>query len=175
MNPQSKAGIDYIGVSVVFFCHDGDGRFLLGKRHDDCRDERGRWCPGAGQLEVHEAAEDAVGREAREEYKAIVKDISVLGVRDVHRKEEGRSTHWVAIDHLVLIDPDGVGIGEPNKQADVRWFVGEDLRFLAESGQLHSQFPYFMSKYRAQIYREARIQIPPADPWGPTDVFAQGA
>lgn len=37
-----KNGIDYIGVGVVFFCHDGGGNFLMNKRSKNSRDEQGR-------------------------------------------------------------------------------------------------------------------------------------
>jgi hypothetical protein len=47
MNP----GIDYVGITTVFFCHDGKGNFLFHKRSNKCRDEHGRWDLGSGKLE----------------------------------------------------------------------------------------------------------------------------
>ena len=46
-----KPGIDYIGVSTPFYCHDGQGNFLFHKRSQKCRDEQGRWDTGSGKLE----------------------------------------------------------------------------------------------------------------------------
>ncbi len=49
-----KKGIDYIGVTCVFYCHDGKGKLLLHKRSENCRDEKGRWDCGGGAMELGE-------------------------------------------------------------------------------------------------------------------------
>lgn len=36
-------GADYTGVAVVYYCHDGAGKFVMAKRSGNCRDEQGRW------------------------------------------------------------------------------------------------------------------------------------
>lgn len=36
-------GIDYIGITCIFFCHDGNGKILMHKRSKNCRDEIGNW------------------------------------------------------------------------------------------------------------------------------------
>ena len=46
-----KRGVDYIGVTVNFLVHDGNGRILLQKRSKQCRDEQGRWDIGGGAVE----------------------------------------------------------------------------------------------------------------------------
>lgn len=46
-----KKGEDYTGVSIVYLCHDGKGRYLLAKRSVNCRDEHGVWDCGGGGLE----------------------------------------------------------------------------------------------------------------------------
>lgn len=38
-----KPGVDYIGVCVVYLCHDGQGNFVMNKRGKNCRDEVGKW------------------------------------------------------------------------------------------------------------------------------------
>ena len=43
-----KRGVNFIGVTCVFVCHDGKGRFLLHKRSKNCRDEQGR-CLAPGE------------------------------------------------------------------------------------------------------------------------------
>lgn len=54
-----KKGIDYIGVTVSFYCHDGAGNFVLHKRNHNCRDEHGCWDFGGGGLKHGETLEDA--------------------------------------------------------------------------------------------------------------------
>ena len=61
-----RKGIDYIGVGVVFFCHDGNGNFLMSKRSKNTRDEHGRWDPGGGSIELGEPVEGALEREIKE-------------------------------------------------------------------------------------------------------------
>ncbi len=34
-----KKGEDFTGVTIVYFCHDGNGNFLMKKRSANCRDE----------------------------------------------------------------------------------------------------------------------------------------
>lgn len=53
-----KRGIDYIGNSVVYFCHDGKGNFVMAKRSANARDEHGKWDIGGGGLEFGEKVED---------------------------------------------------------------------------------------------------------------------
>lgn len=36
-----QRGIDFIGITCVFYCHDGQGNFLMHKRSKNCRDEIG--------------------------------------------------------------------------------------------------------------------------------------
>lgn len=49
-----RQGFDYIGVTTVFYCHDGKGNLLLHKRSQTCRDEKGRWDCGGGALKFGE-------------------------------------------------------------------------------------------------------------------------
>jgi hypothetical protein len=36
-----RKGYDYPGVAIVFFCHDGNGNFVMSKRGSQARDEGG--------------------------------------------------------------------------------------------------------------------------------------
>lgn len=141
-----KKGEDFIGVTVVYYCHDGKGNVLLGKRSANCRDEHGRWDPGGGGLEFGERVEDALQREIREEYCADVLGYEFLGYRDVHREHGGKPTHWIALDFKVRIDPDQVGNGEPHKLEELAWFTLDSL-----PEPLHSQFPHFIDLYRTRL------------------------
>jgi 8-oxo-dGTP diphosphatase len=122
-----RPGIDYIGVTCSFFCHDGNGKFLFQKRSDMCRDECGRWDCGGGQMEFGETMEETLRRELAEEYG--VESISFEHVRSYSalREIDGARTHWVNNLFLVQIDPKKVKILEPEKVDDHGWFSLDDL------------------------------------------------
>lgn len=122
-----QRGLDYIGVVVVFVCHDGKGRVLLQKRGVQCRDEQGTWDCGGGGLEFGEEFEDAVRREVKEEYCADAEDVRLCGVHNVLREVDGRTSHWIAMTFGVRVDPAQVAIGEPHKIDAVDWFTMDTL------------------------------------------------
>jgi 8-oxo-dGTP pyrophosphatase MutT (NUDIX family) len=119
-------------VSVVFVCHDRDGRILLARRGPGARDEPGSWDCGAGALEFGETFESAVTREVGEEYATEPVRIELRGVRNVLRPD----SHWVAVIFRVQVDPATVSIGEPHKFDALGWYQPEDL-----PAPLHSQLP----------------------------------
>lgn len=131
-----QKGIDHIGISCVFYCHDGQGNFLLHKRSRKCKDEKGRWEAGGGGMEFGEKSfEDAARREIMEEYGCKPKSLEMVRVFNILRKNQGVRTHWVAIVFKVLIDPNKVIIGDPDKMDDIGWFTPDNL-----PSPLHSQF-----------------------------------
>lgn len=134
MEKDLKKGVDYIGVNCIFFCHDGQGNFLLHKRGQNCRDERGKWDCGGGSMEFGESFSDTVSREVEEEYGVLPVKIEYLGSRSVIREHEGQKTHWIANLHLVQLDPAGVKIGEPHKIDAIGWFCLDKF-----PAPLHSQ------------------------------------
>jgi 8-oxo-dGTP diphosphatase len=119
-------------VSCVFVCHDAAGEILLARRSAGARDEPGTWDCGAGALEFGETFEAAVTREVKEEYAVTPREITLLGVRNVVRAEP--LSHWVAVVFAVLVDRDGVAIGEPHKFDELGWFAPAAL-----PSPLHSQ------------------------------------
>ena len=141
-----KKGIDYPGVSVVYFCHDGDGNFLMQKRGENCRDEVGNWDIGAGGLDLGDGVIYTLIKEIREEYSTDVLSHESLGYRDVHRQDNGMSTHWIALDFKVLVDRDKATNGEPNKFDEIGWFTLNDL-----PSPVHSQLPDFIDRYRSSL------------------------
>jgi 8-oxo-dGTP diphosphatase len=141
-----KKGIDFIGNSVIYYCHDGQGNVLFAKRSKNARDEAGIWDIGGGGLEFGETVEQCLRKEIKEEYNANVLSLEFLGFRDVHRFHEGVPTHWIALDFKVLIDPAGVKIGEPEKFDDIGWFKWGEF---PKPG--HSQFPEFLEKYSSKL------------------------
>ncbi len=122
-----QRGTDYIGVTVVFFCHDGEGNLLLHKRSEHCRDENGLWDCGGGSMEFGETFEEAVSREVEEEYCVKPIEITQVATTNVIREHNGRMTHWIAQIHAVHVPKDGVAIGEPKKMDEIGWFSTDDL------------------------------------------------
>ena len=144
---HKEKGIAFVGVSTVFFCHDGRGKFLMSKRSQSCRDEKGRWEIPAGGLKWGVTAEDNIKREVKEELCTDVKQVDFLGYRDMLRiNDEGIKTHWLALDFAVLVDPAQVKIGEPDKCDEIGWFKPSSL-----PSPLHSQQAVFMKKYSESI------------------------
>ena len=141
-----KKGVDYTGVCVIFYCHDGEGNVLMHKRSSQCRDEHGRWDIGGGGLRHLNRVEDDIRREIAEEFCTDVLEIEFLGFRDVHREHEGERTHWIALDHKVRIDPSKVTNGEPHKIEELRWFASDDL-----PEPLHSQLGFFLEDYKDKL------------------------
>ncbi|MDP2749716.1 MAG: NUDIX domain-containing protein [Nanoarchaeota archaeon] len=141
-----KKGIDFIGITTVFLCHDGQGNILLSKRSNKCRDEHGRWDPGGGSLEYGQRVEDSLKREVKEEYGTDVLDFEFLGYRDVHRNENRIKSHWVALDFKVLVDKNKVKNCEPHKCEELKWFK---LNNLPEP--MHSQFTTFYELYKNKL------------------------
>lgn len=122
-----KPGVDFIGVTCVFYCHDGKGNLLLHKRSKNCRDEKRRWDCGGGAMKVGESFEQTVRREVREEYKSEVKNLTFVGMNNVIRKNNGKKTHWIAILFAVQLDPKKVRIGVPEKMEEIGWFKPDKL------------------------------------------------
>lgn len=143
-----KQGIDYTGITTVFLCHDGKGKYLLSKRSKNCRDEHEKWDCGGGGLDFGTKVEENLVKEIKEEYCADVLSFEFLGYRDVHRVHEGQKTHWIALDFKVLINPNTVAIGEPHKFDELKFFKRKDF---PDKKDLHSQFPTFLEKYKEKI------------------------
>lgn len=141
-----QKGVDFIGVAIVYFCHDGKGNFLMAKRNANCRDEHGKWDIGGGGLEFGEGVEETLRKEIKEEYCTDVLAREFLGYRDVHREHDGKETHWIALDYKVLVDPTTVRNGEPHKFDEVKWFTLDKL-----PKELHSQLPNFFNLYRDKL------------------------
>tara|TARA_Y100000034_G_C6872815_1_gene398744 strand:- start:1344 stop:1772 length:429 start_codon:yes stop_codon:yes gene_type:complete len=141
-----KKGIDYTGITVVYFCHDNEGNYLMNKRGNNCRDEHGKWDPGAGGVEFDHTIEDTLRKEIKEEYSTDVLGYEFLGYRDIHREHDGKNTHWVSLDFRVHVDKDKVKNGETNKFDEIGWFTIDTL-----PEPLHSQFPKFLQDYKDKL------------------------
>jgi len=141
-----QKGFDYIGVGIVFYCHDGNGNVVLAKRNSNCKDEHGNWDIGGGGVEFGEDLIEALKREIKEEYGTVVLDFEFLGYRDVHRIHNGKKTHWIALDFKVLVDKNKVKNAEPHKFDEVKWFKHNEF-----PSPIHSQFPVFLKNYKDKL------------------------
>lgn len=135
-----------IRTGVSFFCHDGAGKYVISKRSQNARDERGTWENGGGGLKFGEKVEDALRREIKEEYCAVPLAVEFIGYRDILREQGGVQTHWVMFDFKVQVDPAQVKIGEPHKCDGVQWVTLQELEDFTEP--LHKYFELSFDKYR---------------------------
>ncbi len=143
-----KKGIDYVGVSVNYFCHDGKGRFLMQKRSHNCRDEWDKWDTGGGGVEVGDTLEETLRKEIKEEYCTDVLGFEFLGYGDVFREHEEIKTHWLSMKFKALVDPAKVANGEPHKFSEIKWFTFDAL---PPDSELHSQLPKFFRDYKDRL------------------------
>ena len=129
MAESIKPGINHTGISVVFVCHDGNGKFLLHKRSANCRDEQGRWDFGGGTLEFNEVIKTGMLRELKEEYgcgEAVLEEVLYPGER-FHTLPDGTPTHWIYFPFILRVNPADVIIGDPDKMDEIGWFTLDNL------------------------------------------------
>lgn len=117
-----KAGIDYVGITTIFFCHDGKGNFLFHKRSNKCRDEHGRWDTGSGKLEHGLTLRENVLKEIEEEYGCVGVIDEELPPIDIFREQNGEKTHWLAVPFFIRVNPDEAVRNEPDKMEELGWF-----------------------------------------------------
>ncbi len=144
-----RAGIDYIGITTPFYCNDGKGNFILHKRSENTRDEKGRWDFGAGQLQFGEEVEAGLLRELKEEYGVsgeIQEQLPAHSILRIHNTQ----THWLAIPFFVKVDIHKAHITEPNKFSEIGIFRLDNLPQPLHSGVQMSLAKYqaFFNKYR---------------------------
>ncbi len=138
--------LDYIAVGVSYYCHDGNGKYLMSKRSQNCRDERGCWDFGGGGIDFDDGIEETLKKELKEEYCVENIEYKFLAYRDVFREQEGRKTHWIQFDFLVKVDPKEVKNGEPHKFDEIGWFTLDNL-----PSPLHSQAQKVVDLYLAKL------------------------
>jgi ADP-ribose pyrophosphatase YjhB (NUDIX family) len=143
-----KKGEDFVGVSIVYLCHDGEGNILMAKRGKNCRDEKGVWDIGGGALEFGDTVESTLKKEIKEEYCTDVINYEFLGFQDVHRENEGKKTHWVALKFKVLVDKEKAKNGEPNKFDEIAWFSLDKL-----PKPQHSQLAKFLEEHKDKVFK----------------------
>lgn len=145
------AGIDYVGVNTAFICHDGQGRILLQRRSNRCRDEQGRWDNGAGELAFGQEWDESCRREIKEEYGCDVRQLDFLGVFNLLRRHDGQPTHWVAVCFAALVDSSEVRVMEPEKNDGNQWFTLDSL-----PTPLHSGSAEVIERFRGALMQIVR-------------------
>lgn len=130
-----RRGFDYIGISACAVVHDGHGNILLMKRGANAHDEHGRWDITGGAIEFGQTIKETLIKELKEELRTNALEIKFLTMYDAFREYEGSTTHWIALVHSVLVDPNTVTLGEPEKFDEIGWFNSNTL-----PAPLHSQF-----------------------------------
>lgn len=147
---ELKPGIDYIGISTAFYCHDGKGNFLIHKRSQNCRDERGVWDNGGGRLEFGLTPEENVLKELLEEYGCTGEIQEKLPAHSIFREFDSIKTHWIQIPFIIKVDPKTVKNNEPEKIDEIGWFKLDALPqpYHQGSSQTLSQFKEYFQKYR---------------------------
>lgn len=139
---REHKGRSFVGISVVFFLHDGKGRIFLNKRSAMARDEHGRWSPGGGGVKHGQSIEANMLRELREEFNVGSLKTDFLGYFDVFRNaHHDQPAHWLAMCFAVLVNPDDVKINEPEMVDEAGWFTLDTM-----PSPLHSQFGPFFEK-----------------------------
>ena len=122
-----KPGVDFVGVGVGVMVRRADGKFLLGRRAGESRNEVGSWTFPGGAVEFMEKIEDCARREAREEFGIEIKLVRLLKV--VNQFIIREKQHWVNplfLGELVSGEPK---IMEQDKFSRFGWFSVEDLPF----------------------------------------------
>lgn len=142
-----KPGIDYVGVSTPFYCHDGKGNFLLHKRSDKCRDEHFRWDPGGGKLERGLSVAENILKEIREEYGCDGVINEILPAHDIFRDNDGVKTHWLAVPGFVTVDPSEAKLNEPEFMLELGWFRLNALPEPLHRGFTHT-FKIFVEHFK---------------------------
>ncbi len=141
-----EKGVDYPAVTVGYLCHDGAGNYLMSLRSKNCRDEQGTWDFGGGGVDFGDSIEDTLRKELKEEFCVEPISYEFLGYMDMFRENNGKKTHWIALDFLVRVDRDKVQNGEPHKFDQIGWF-----RLDALPTPLHSTNQAVVNKYRDRL------------------------
>ncbi len=123
-----KAGIDFTGITVSFYCHDEEGYFVFHKRSENCRDERGTWTNGGGKLEFGESPEAALKRELLEEYGCTGSIEEALPPQSfLQILPDGSQKHWIILPYVVQVDRLAVKMNEPESMTEIGWYKLTDL------------------------------------------------
>ncbi|MBP9820632.1 NUDIX domain-containing protein [Candidatus Saccharibacteria bacterium] len=153
---RKHKGLSFTGIVTTFYCHDGNGNFLLQKRSKNTRDEQGKWDFGGGGLKHGYNLIDNVKREIKEEYGVDTLKIDFIGYFEEFRptKYNKTNSHWLAMIFCVLVDKNKVKINEPDKIDELDWFKLNNL-----PSPLHSQIQSELDKFGSKILKTSKNQF----------------
>jgi 8-oxo-dGTP diphosphatase len=117
-------------VGVGALIHDKEGRVLLIKRRFE--PNKGKWSLPGGLLETGETLEKAGRREVREELGVEIEVEELFQVSDEIIGDEREKTrfHFVLVDYLARLEPDGAKIELNAESESFGWFEPEEVRGL---------------------------------------------
>lgn len=143
-------GVDFIAISVSFYCNDGKGNFVLHKRSKNCRDDVGCWDCGGGQLEFGEDVVGGVLREVKEEYGCDGIIQQQLPCYSLFRENGNSKTHWLNVPFLVKVDFAQLKNGDPDKIEEIKIFRFDDLPELLHPGfvEITTRYKEIFEKYK---------------------------
>jgi len=135
---------------VACYCNDGKGNFVMQKRSQKCRDEKGSWEFGGGQLEFGEEISEGALREVREEYGVDGEVQEQLPSLSLLRENDGVKTHWVATPFFVKVDPKKVVITDHESTDEIGIFRLDKLPEPLHTGVARQLVLYksYFDKYR---------------------------
>ncbi len=136
-----QKGIDYVGITVSYLCHDGQGNFVMNKRSINCRDEHGAWDFGGGGVDFGDTIEQTLLKEVKEEYCVEPSSYEFMGYFDIFRTHNNKKTHWLSMIFLVEVNRDEVQNGEPHKFEEIKW-----VRLDSLPTPLHTAWQYVLPK-----------------------------
>lgn len=150
MSEIIRPGIDYIGTTTSFYCNDGKGNFLVHRRGENARDEKGVWDFGGGEVDFGEQVDEAVLREVKEEWgvEGIIQEqipsVSIL------RTFDEKETHWIAIPFFIKVYVNKARIMEPHKFSEMKIVRLTNLPQPFHSGarQTMAKLQEYFDKYR---------------------------
>ena len=144
-----RTGIYYIGITVPFYCNDGEGDFLLHQRSSNARDEQGSWDFGGERVEISDdSIESAVLRGVMEEWGVSGEIQEQLPPHLIKRKIKGTQTVWLAVPHFIKLNIRSARIMEPHKFSQMGIFRLDSL-----PTPLHSGVQFTMNRYPERFER----------------------
>lgn len=136
---RKHKGKSFVGIATAAAIFNKDGKLLLAKRSENCRDEHNTWDICGGGLEVSSTIEQNLRAEMNEELNiSSSQPVYFVGIHEAFRIDQhGDKTHWLSLDHVIILtdeDIKEVKINEPKNFKDLGWFDLSDL-----PQPLHSQ------------------------------------
>jgi len=112
-----------IRVAVGAIVFNKEGKVLIGRRGKSSRDEVGKWDFPGGAVDFGETFEEAIKREAKEEFGINIKLIEFF--RPVQVIEPGK--HWVGAFFIAKLASGEAKLLEKDKFSDLKWVSLEEI------------------------------------------------